>query len=88
MKLRVLDISHNSISSFSGLPHLTELREFWANNNNMQCFRELEHLSSCEKLLSVYLECNPWCASLRYMAIVREYLPTLQQIDATILKWY
>lgn len=75
------------IERLSGLSHLESIEEFWANGNRLQCFDELSELKHCPKLGAVYLECNPWCQNQRYMSIVRDFLPHLRQIDATILKW-
>lgn len=85
--LRVLDVANNMISLLDGLGHLSELQEFWANGNRIDSFEELKKLSPCTKLVSVYFEGNPIASKSRYVAIVRECLPPLRQIDASIIKW-
>lgn len=87
LNLRVLDVANNSISLLDGLAHLAELQEFWANHNRLESFEELKKLAPCAKLISVYFEGNPMASKSRYAAIVRESLPRLRQIDASIIKW-
>lgn len=85
--LRVLDVANNMISSLDGVGHLVELEEFWANNNKIDSFEELKKLSPCTKITSVYFEGNSIASKSRYVAIIREYLPSLRQIDASIIRW-
>lgn len=80
-------MGNNLLSSLKDLAILPCLEEFWASGNKLESFTELQKLRQCPKLIAVYLDGNPWCQNPRYVAIVREALPNLQQIDAMIIKW-
>ncbi|CAK7272991.1 protein phosphatase regulatory subunit Sds22 [Sporothrix epigloea] len=87
--LRVLDISNNQITSFSGTEHLSALEEVWASYNRIIDFSDVERcLHDKTKLETVYLEGNP--LQLRGPALyrnkVRLALPQVQQIDATYVR--
>ncbi|CAK7268906.1 protein phosphatase regulatory subunit Sds22 [Sporothrix epigloea] len=87
--LRVLDISNNQITSFSGTEHLSALEEVWASYNQIGDFADVERcLRDKSKLETVYLEGNP--LQLRGPALyrnkVRLALPQVQQIDATFVR--
>ncbi|CAK7200954.1 protein phosphatase regulatory subunit Sds22 [Sporothrix eucalyptigena] len=87
--LRVLDVSHNQIKSFSGTEHLSALEEVWASYNQVADFGDVERcLRDKTKLETVYLEGNP--LQLRGPALyrnkVRLTLPQVTQIDATYVR--
>ncbi|CAK7246123.1 MAG: protein phosphatase regulatory subunit Sds22 [Sporothrix thermara] len=87
--LRVLDISNNQVTSFSGTEHLSALEEVWASYNRVVDFADVERcLRDKAKLETIYLEGNP--LQLRGPALyrnkVRLALPQVQQIDATYVR--
>lgn len=82
-----MDLSNNEIEALDNLGHLSKLEELWISGNKLSNFGELGKIRSCSKLNTVYFENNPWCENPRYVAIVREALPSLLQIDAAIIQW-
>ena len=89
--LRVLDISSNAIASLSDEPRpltgLTHLEEFWASDNQLSDFREIEReLSAKPELKTVYFEGNPLQTKgpAVYRNKVRLALPGVVQIDASM----
>ena len=65
---------------------MNNLEEFWANNNQVSNFKEVEKLSSNSGLLTVYLEHNPIQKDPQYRRKIKLMLPSLTQIDATLCK--
>ena len=65
---------------------MTKLEEFWANNNLVGNFKEVEKLAPNSSLLTVYLEHNPIQKDPQYRRKIKLTLPTLTQIDATLCK--
>ncbi|KAL1897376.1 protein phosphatase regulatory subunit Sds22 [Sporothrix stenoceras] len=85
-RLRVLDVSNNTLTSFAGTEHLHSLEEVWASYNRVADFADVERcLGDKTKLETVYLEGNP--LQLRGPALyrnkVRLALPQVTQIDAS-----
>lgn len=85
-RLRVLDVSNNTLTSFAGTEHLAALEEVWASYNRVADFADVERcLRDKQHLETVYLEGNP--LQLRGPALyrnkVRLALPQVQQIDAS-----
>lgn len=87
LNLKTLDLSSNRISQIRNVRHLSNLEEFWLNGNQLTNFEDLEELYYSSKLRGVYFEGNPWSSNPRYVAIVRQYLPQIRQIDAAIIQW-
>lgn len=81
-----MDIGNNFIQKVENISHLTELEEFWANNNLIDNFAEVEgQLSTLKTLDTVYLEGNPLQKDMgvNYRRKIMLALPQLSQIDAT-----
>lgn len=89
-KLRVLDISNNRIRKLEYIAHLHDLEEFWASNNQLESFDEIEkECKSLTKLDTVYFEGNPLQRNnpTTYRNKVKLALhPGLKQIDANMLR--
>ncbi|KIH87911.1 adenylate cyclase [Sporothrix brasiliensis 5110] len=88
-RLRVLDVSNNALTSFSGIEHLAALEEVWASYNRVADFADVERcLRDKKDLDTVYLEGNPLQlrAPALYRNKVRMALPQVQQIDATFIR--
>jgi protein phosphatase 1 regulatory subunit 7 len=86
VRLRTLDISSNRIAHLANLRHLEQLEEFWANNNLLESFQEVENeLGGLEGLHTVYFEHNPLqkTAAATYRNKVHLCLKAIKQIDAT-----
>ena len=87
-RLRTLDISSNRITNLTNVRHLEQLEEFWANNNLLESFQEIEQeLGGLEGLHTVYFEHNPLqkTAGATYRNKIRLCLKAIKQIDATYL---
>merc|ERR1712083_1249333 len=74
------------IANLSGVEHMTNLEEFWANNNNVEDFKEVSKLTPNSSLLTVYLEHNPIQKDPQYRRKIKLALPSLTQIDSTLCK--
>ena len=70
----------------SGLEQMTNLEEFWANNNQINTFAEVEKLMVNTSLATVYLEHNPIQKDPQYRRKIKLVLPNLTQIDATLCR--
>jgi len=81
----VLDVASNRIRRIEGVVGLTHLEEFWANNNFIADFRDLEILSKT-RLKTLYLEHNPVQKDARYRASIMSALPHLIQLDADTVR--
>ncbi|PKY17763.1 L domain-like protein [Rhizophagus irregularis] len=86
IKLRVIDVSNNLLTKIENISHLTELEEFWANNNQFSDFEELPvQMGHLKKLNTIYLEGNPMQTENQaiYRLKVKTLLPQISQLDAT-----
>ena len=70
----------------SGLEQMSNLEEFWANNNQINTFAEVEKLMVNTSLATVYLEHNPIQKDPQYRRKIKLVLPNLTQIDATLCR--
>jgi protein phosphatase 1 regulatory subunit 7 len=74
------------VEKIENMDHLTELEEFWANNNKISVFHDVLHLKSLQGLKTIYLEANPVAKDPQYRTKLKLNLPQLEQIDATLVK--
>ena len=65
---------------------MTNLEEFWANNNQISSWAEVEKLMVNTSLATVYLEHNNIQKDPQYRRKIKLALPTLTQIDATLCR--
>lgn len=90
-KLNMLDLSRNRLTTTSMFVHLSTLEELWLSGNEMESFDAVEPLrdaSSAGQLPSletIYLEYNPLASDFEYRKKLAEWIPSLQQIDATLI---
>jgi len=87
-RLRTLDVSNNRIARLTNLRHLEQLEEFWASNNQLESFQEIEkELGGLEGLHTVYFEHNPLqkTSGATYRNKIRLCLKAIKQIDATFV---
>ncbi|KAH8920166.1 L domain-like protein [Atractiella rhizophila] len=88
-KLTILDCAANKIATIAPLSHLTELEDFWANDNKLSSLDSLplsqEHNPN---LSTIYLEGNPLQREegSAYRRKVMLMLPQVKQIDATYVR--
>lgn len=79
-----MDLAGNRISAIpTGLAPLTQLEDFWLNDNHVAHYADVEHLVPLAGLRTLYLERNPIAQDFEYRKKLEELLPELDQIDAT-----
>ncbi|EEC46179.1 predicted protein, partial [Phaeodactylum tricornutum CCAP 1055/1] len=84
--LNVLDLSRNRLTQVNQLGHLKSLEELWLSGNKIATFDDVQNLSSLgESLQTVYLEYNPLQEDPLYRKKLAELIPSLSQIDATLI---
>ncbi|XP_072330952.1 protein phosphatase 1 regulatory subunit 7 isoform X2 [Scyliorhinus torazame] len=86
-KLTTLDIATNKIKKIENISHLTELQEFWMNDNLIEHWSDLDELKNAKDLQTVYLEGNPLQKDPHYRRKVILSLPSVRQIDATFIRF-
>jgi protein phosphatase 1 regulatory subunit 7 len=88
-KLNVLDLSRNRLTSTAPFTHLSALGELWLSGNEMQDFDAIiplkEASAQLQSLETLYLEYNPLASDFEYRKKLAEWIPTLKQIDATMI---
>lgn len=65
---------------------MANLEEFWANNNQISSWAEVERLAANTSLVTVYLEHNKIQEDPQYRRKIKLVLPNLTQIDATLCR--
>jgi Leucine Rich repeats (2 copies)/Leucine Rich repeat len=87
--LSFLDLSRNRLTTTAPFTHLTALEELWLSGNEMQDFDAVVPLKEASAQLSsletVYLEYNPLASDFEYRKKLAEWIPSLKQIDATMI---
>ena len=84
-QLTMLDLSRNLVVSARPFKHLTGLEDLWLSGNKVETFDALEPLSSLTELTGIYLEYNPVADEFEYRKKLKEIVPSLTQIDATLV---
>ncbi len=88
--LSVLDLSRNRLTSTKPFAHLPGLEELWISGNEISTFEDVEPLkeaasSGIQSLDTIYLEYNPVASEFEYRKRLKEWIPSLNQIDATLI---
>jgi protein phosphatase 1 regulatory subunit 7 len=85
--LSVLDLSRNRIISTAPLTHLVSLDELWLSGNKITTFSDVQPLCALGEhgLETLYLEYNPVADEFEYRKRLAEMIPSLKQIDATMI---
>ena len=79
--IEVLSLSSNQISSLSPLTNCLNVREIYLRNNNIDSFKELDHLKHLLNLKVLWLEGNPICNDIYYREKVFNILPQVIFLD-------
>ena len=103
-KLTILDISRNRLTSMDPLfldskndkilGKWPMLEDIWLSGNDIKDFdavhplKEASDRNHIPKLETVYLEYNPVANDFQYRQKLAEFVPTLKQIDATMIRGY
>lgn len=93
--LNVLDLSRNRLTSTAPFAHLDGLEELWLSGNEIATFDDVEPLKKTDgngnpittgqQLETLYLEYNPVSKEFEYRKRLAEWIPSLRQIDATMI---
>jgi hypothetical protein len=86
--LNVVDLCRNRLVTTSAFAHLEGLEELWISGNQIDSFdgvAPLRDASPNQHLETVYLEYNPVASEFEYRKRLAEWIPSLKQIDATLI---
>ena len=86
LKLQTLDLAGNRIKLLQGLTNLTQLEEFWFNDNQLEDWSQIQGLAGATNLATVYFERNPIQKDVNYRRKIKMTLPSLTQIDAALCR--
>ncbi|KAM7260249.1 hypothetical protein ACFE04_015990 [Oxalis oulophora] len=89
VNLRVLDVSSNKLTSVDDIQNMTMLEDLWVNDNQIESLEGFAEAvaGSREKLTTIYLANNPCTKSLDYIAVLKEKLPNIEQIDSRVFTY-
>jgi protein phosphatase 1 regulatory subunit 7 len=93
LNLQTLDLSENKISKIENVKHFQELEEFWVfkrftknhqcSSNLIEKISDLQELSECKSLTSVYFERNPMSKDVQYKRKLQLQILSLEEIDGS-----
>ena len=84
-QLNTVDLTRNRLTDTSPFSHLKSLSDLWISGNDIKTFEDVYHLRGLTELDSVYLEYNPVASDFIYRKKLAEIIPSLTQIDATMI---
>jgi hypothetical protein len=91
INLNMLDLSRNRLTTTSMFVHLSSLVELWLSGNEMETYdavvplRDASSAGQLPLLETIYLEYNTLASDFEYRKKLAEWIPTLKQIDATMI---
>lgn len=68
----------------ANIEHLNLLEEFWANDNQVDDWHNVQLIEKLPNLKTIYLERNPVASEASYRKKLMLIAPKLTQIDATM----
>eukprot|EP00980_Cylindrotheca_fusiformis_P029574 scaffold23530_cov117-Cylindrotheca_fusiformis.AAC.1 len=88
--LNVIDMSRNRLTSTAPFAHLEAVEELWLSGNQIATWEGVEPLkesasAGTQSLETLYLEYNPLASEFEYRKKLAEWIPSLSQIDATLV---
>ena len=83
--ITTIDLSTNQLSDLEGLNHCLHLQELWISKSLLQSFDQLDPVKSLTRLECIYLEHSPIAKDFEYRKRLTEMIPSLKQIDATLV---
>jgi protein phosphatase 1 regulatory subunit 7 len=86
LDLEILDLNFNRLERIENVSHLMKLTDFWARQNKLSDFKDLDQLSGLPKLTLVYLEMNPWSEKPNYRSVVIRSLSHLIRLDSEMCR--
>ena len=83
--LHTVDLSNNQLNSIDGLDAHTHLEEVWMTKSLLSSYDALTPLTRLPKLSCIYLEHSPIAKDFEYRMKLTAMIPTLEQLDATLI---
>lgn len=82
-KIEILYLNDNDISTLSFCQDLQNLKELYMKNNKITDLKEIDYLSLCKNLHTIYLKGNPIQLnnSQIYMKRIKRAVPSIKNID-------
>lgn len=84
-QLYTIDMQRNRLTDTSPFAHITSLNELWISGNDIKSFEDVEYITTLVELEGIYLEYNPVASDFEYRKKLVEMVPSLSQIDATMV---
>mmetsp|Transcript_11917 Transcript_11917/g.19748 ORF Transcript_11917/g.19748 Transcript_11917/m.19748 type:complete len:439 (-) Transcript_11917:56-1372(-) len=84
-QLTTLDLSRNFLTTTQPFENIVSLEELWLSGNKITTFDGIAPSGALTSLDTVYLEYNPVADDFEYRKKVKELIPCLKQIDATLI---
>ncbi|KAL7453795.1 hypothetical protein ACHAWC_008124 [Mediolabrus comicus] len=84
-QLNTIDMQRNRLTDTSPFAHITTLNELWISGNDIKSFEDVEYITTLVELEGIYLEYNPVASDFEYRKRLVEMVPSLTQIDATMV---
>lgn len=84
-QLNTIDMQQNRLTDTSPFAHITTLNELWISGNDIKTFEDVEYITTLVELEGIYLEYNPVASDFEYRKRLVEMVPSLTQIDATMV---
>jgi hypothetical protein len=83
--VEILFLNDNEISTLSFCQDLPNLKELYMQNNNINDLKEIEYLSFCKKLHTIYLKGNPIQIKNNqiYVQKIKKVVISIKNIDGT-----
>ncbi len=78
-------MQRNRLTDTSPFAHITTLNELWISGNDIKSFEDVEYITTLVELEGIYLEYNPVASDFEYRKRLVEMVPSLTQIDATMV---
>ena len=82
-QIEILSINDNEITSLSFCQYFQNLKELYMKNNNITDLKEIDYLSLCKNLHTIYLKGNPIQLNnnLIYIKRIKKVVPSIKIID-------
>lgn len=89
-QLNVVDVGRNRLTTTAPFAHLASIEEIWLSGNDISTWEAIEpfkksHEEGKQKMDTLYLEYNPIASEFEYRKRLAEWIPSLKQIDATLI---
>lgn len=83
--LNTVDLSTNNVQSVEGIENFPSLQEVWLTGSALSSFEALTPFTKLPNLHCLYLEHSPIAKDFEYRKVLTRMVPTLEQLDATLV---